>query len=212
MRAVAGPEGAVAADRRGVPQPRRQAPRTRRSPARNSPPSTTSQNPNKSKKSPSRNGSCSSRIGWKTSCGGVGRTQRTRLSRRMSRRSARRPGASASDARPTQFRMRIDPAGLAVHRRRAALSRWSGVAGSAGCSRCRSSCSPAFFVFFFRDPDRRVAGRGDDDDVLSPADGRVLVAGAADGRRGAARRVAADQHLPVADGRAREPRARRPAA
>jgi len=35
----------------------------------------------------------------------------------------------------------------------------------------------AFFLFFFRDPDRTVnAGR---DDVLSPADGRVLVAGAA---------------------------------
>jgi phosphatidylserine decarboxylase len=35
----------------------------------------------------------------------------------------------------------------------------------------------AFFVFFFRDPDRLVASA--DDAVLSPADGRVLVAGAA---------------------------------
>jgi phosphatidylserine decarboxylase len=35
----------------------------------------------------------------------------------------------------------------------------------------------AFFLFFFRDPDRRV--RAWDDEVLAPADGRVLVAGAA---------------------------------
>ncbi len=33
----------------------------------------------------------------------------------------------------------------------------------------------AFFAFFFRDPDRRISAR--DDEVLSPADGRVLVAG-----------------------------------
>ena len=35
----------------------------------------------------------------------------------------------------------------------------------------------AFFLFFFRDPDRRVTATGDV--VLSPADGRVLVAGPA---------------------------------
>ena len=35
-----------------------------------------------------------------------------------------------------------------------------------------------FFLFFFRDPDRVI--RAGDDLVLSPADGRVLVAGAAD--------------------------------
>jgi phosphatidylserine decarboxylase len=35
----------------------------------------------------------------------------------------------------------------------------------------------AFFLFFFRDPERRV--RVDDNDVVSPADGRVLVAGPA---------------------------------
>jgi phosphatidylserine decarboxylase len=37
----------------------------------------------------------------------------------------------------------------------------------------------AFFVFFFRDPDRRADTGTGDDAVLSPADGRVLVAGRA---------------------------------
>jgi phosphatidylserine decarboxylase len=37
----------------------------------------------------------------------------------------------------------------------------------------------AFFVFFFRDPDRRAPGGGDADVVLAPADGRVKVAGPA---------------------------------
>jgi phosphatidylserine decarboxylase len=37
----------------------------------------------------------------------------------------------------------------------------------------------AFFIFFFRDPDRRAAADAGDDAVLSPADGRVLVAGRA---------------------------------
>ncbi len=38
----------------------------------------------------------------------------------------------------------------------------------------------AFFLFFFRDPDRRAdAGAAGEDAVLAPADGRVLVAGPA---------------------------------
>jgi phosphatidylserine decarboxylase len=37
----------------------------------------------------------------------------------------------------------------------------------------------AFFIFFFRDPDRRGPADATDDTVLSPADGRVLVAGRA---------------------------------
>ena len=37
----------------------------------------------------------------------------------------------------------------------------------------------AFFTFFFRDPDRRAPNGTSDDAVLSPADGRVLVAGRA---------------------------------
>jgi phosphatidylserine decarboxylase len=34
-----------------------------------------------------------------------------------------------------------------------------------------------FFAFFFRDPERHVPATASDDDVLSPADGEVLVAG-----------------------------------
>ena len=37
----------------------------------------------------------------------------------------------------------------------------------------------AFFIFFFRDPERRAAADAGDDAVLAPADGRVLVAGRA---------------------------------
>jgi phosphatidylserine decarboxylase len=37
----------------------------------------------------------------------------------------------------------------------------------------------AFFAFFFRDPDRHTIGPLDDNAVLAPADGRVLVAGPA---------------------------------
>jgi phosphatidylserine decarboxylase len=37
----------------------------------------------------------------------------------------------------------------------------------------------AFFAFFFRDPERRTSGPMPSDVVLSPADGRVLVAGPA---------------------------------
>jgi phosphatidylserine decarboxylase len=35
----------------------------------------------------------------------------------------------------------------------------------------------AFFTFFFRDPERQVPATATDNDVLAPADGRVLVAG-----------------------------------
>src|SRR4029077_15454266 len=36
-----------------------------------------------------------------------------------------------------------------------------------------------FFAFFFRDPERRVPPHASENDVLSPADGEVLVAGEA---------------------------------
>jgi phosphatidylserine decarboxylase len=35
----------------------------------------------------------------------------------------------------------------------------------------------AFFTFFFRDPERQIPSTHTDDEVLAPADGRVLVAG-----------------------------------
>jgi len=38
----------------------------------------------------------------------------------------------------------------------------------------------AFFVFFFRDPERRMPGDTGDEVVVAPADGRVLVAGPAE--------------------------------
>ena len=38
-------------------------------------------------------------------------------------------------------------------------------------------CLAAFFTFFFRDPDRTTPAAFRDNDVLAPADGRVLVAG-----------------------------------
>ncbi|MGC4082009.1 MAG: hypothetical protein QM736_07860 [Vicinamibacterales bacterium] len=63
----------------------------------------------------------------------------------------------------------------------------------------------AFFLFFFRDPDRVAA---------SDADAGTVARGWPGTRRGSRRcrcrterRVAADQHLPLADERAREPRA-----
>ena len=59
-----------------------------------------------------------------------------------------------------------------------------------------------FFVYFFRDPDRRSdAGP---DEILSPADGRVLVAGDAEPAGAPPGDVASDQHLPVAGRRARQ--------
>ena len=76
--------------------------------------------------------------------------------------------------------MRIDPAGwpfvlgglvLAIIRRRSSPARLFGVV-LLGLS--------AFFLFFFRDPDRAVARAASG--VVSPADGRVMVAGHADGQ------------------------------
>src|SRR4026209_516672 len=82
---------------------------------------------------------------------------------------------------------------------------------------------PLFFLFFFRDPHRVIDAPPST--VVSPADGRVMVAveppapgaGGSAGRwpRDGGRRadgagfsgggLASDQHLPVTDGRARQP-------
>jgi phosphatidylserine decarboxylase len=72
--------------------------------------------------------------------------------------------------------VRVDPAGLPFIGGALTIALVSGAAVS------WAFASPfvvlgVFFLFFFRDPDRRVADEADV--VLSPADGRVLVAGAA---------------------------------
>ena len=72
--------------------------------------------------------------------------------------------------------MRVDPAGLPFIGGAWAIALVSGAAVS------WTLASPfvvlgVFFLFFFRDPERRIADAADV--VLSPADGRVLVAGAA---------------------------------
>lgn len=70
--------------------------------------------------------------------------------------------------------MRIDPAGLPFIGGAAVLALglglWLGWALALPCL-----ALVAFFLFFFRDPDRRPSGG--EHVVLSPADGRVLVAG-----------------------------------
>ena len=101
--------------------------------------------------------------------------------------------------------MRLDPAGLPFI---------GGALLLALVSRCRArlgACRPVrrarrvLRLLLSRSGTLAAADSHGGHAVLSPADGRVLVAGAAERRRGAARRVAADQHLSVADGRARQP-------
>jgi phosphatidylserine decarboxylase len=72
--------------------------------------------------------------------------------------------------------MRLDPAGLPFILGALALAILSGVA-SAWIVALPFFILGAFFVFFFRDPNR--VSPSDADAVLSPADGRVLVAGPA---------------------------------
>jgi len=73
--------------------------------------------------------------------------------------------------------MRIDPAGWPFVLGAAALAVLSAVAGY-GAVAGIFAVAAAFFLFFFRDPDRTVTA--DPSDVLSPADGRVVLAGPAD--------------------------------
>jgi phosphatidylserine decarboxylase len=72
--------------------------------------------------------------------------------------------------------MRIDPAGLPFIGGALALALVSGAVVTTVLA-IPFLILAAFFAFFFRDPDRRAPSG--DDSVLSPADGRVLVAGAA---------------------------------
>lgn len=73
-------------------------------------------------------------------------------------------------------RLRIDPAGLPFIGGALAIALVSGAAG-AWTLAIPFILLGAFFLFFFRDPERQSPS--DDDAVLSPADGRVLVAGPA---------------------------------
>ena len=59
---------------------------------------------------------------------------------------------------------------------------YRGACGSGGCSRCRSSCSPASSSSSFAIPTASSPSTRRRRVVLSPADGRVLVAGPADRR------------------------------
>ena len=100
--------------------------------------------------------------------------------------------------------MRIDSAGLPFIGGALALALVSGAA-VAWFLAIPFLVLAAFFAFFFRDPrSRRTAGRR-----RRAVAGRWPRAGGGSGDRGrgAAGRVAAGEHLPVADGRAREPRA-----
>ena len=70
--------------------------------------------------------------------------------------------------------MRIDPAGWPFVFGGAALAALMGL--GAGWTWGVAACVlPAFLLFFFRDPHRTVTARAQD--VLSPADGRVMVVG-----------------------------------
>jgi phosphatidylserine decarboxylase len=72
--------------------------------------------------------------------------------------------------------VRIDPAALPFIGGALAIALAWGIAG-AWLVAMPFVLLAGFFLFFFRDPDR--VSPGDDDAVLSPADGRVLVAGSA---------------------------------
>ena len=74
--------------------------------------------------------------------------------------------------------MRIDPAGLPFIVGALAVAALSGAA-VAWAMAIPFAVVGAFFVFFFRDPDRRAPAGASDAAVLAPADGRVLVAGPA---------------------------------
>ena len=74
--------------------------------------------------------------------------------------------------------MRLDPAGVPFIVGALILG---AIAGAAVTAAAALPCVvlAAFFVFFFRDPERLPRAGTDEDAVLAPADGRVLVAGQA---------------------------------
>ena len=74
--------------------------------------------------------------------------------------------------------MRIDPAGLPFIIGALVVAAAAGAIGGWLFALPLLLLS-GFFTFFFRDPDRRAPAATSGDDVLSPADGRVLFAGPA---------------------------------
>ena len=116
----------------------------------------------------------------------------------MTRQPARRP-----------LILRIDPAGFPFIGGALALAVLAGALGG-WLFAVPVVLLALFFAFFFRDPERHVPAAASDNDVLSPADGGCsspATAMADARRRHAVGILAAGQHLPVADGRARQPRA-----
>ena len=74
--------------------------------------------------------------------------------------------------------MRIDSAGFPFIIGALALAALAGAAGG-WIFAAPLAVLAVFFAFFFRDPERRVPAHASENDVLSPADGEVLVAGEA---------------------------------
>jgi phosphatidylserine decarboxylase len=74
--------------------------------------------------------------------------------------------------------LRIDPAGFPFIVGALAIAALTGVVGG-WLFALPLLVLAGFFVFFFRDPERQAASSVADDDVLAPADGRVLFAGPA---------------------------------
>ena len=164
----------LAADGRRISQPQRQASRTRRSPARTHRQALPLRTRTSRRSHPQETQAPAQRPDGRhpapASAGPRARVVHLRASRARAPACARLSRVADADA-PRSRRP-------AVHRRRAAAGADRRARRSAGRWRSRSSFSAGFFAFFFRDP-RPRARRPIRHVVLSPADGRVLVAGPA---------------------------------
>ena len=202
---------AVAADRRGVSQPRRQASRTRRSTPR-----THRQALPLRTRTSRRSHPQEAQAAPQGSDGRHPAPPAPELTLAFAARGSTRPSRSrgragfAPASGSLDRLMRIDLAGLPFIGGALALALVAGAAVAWLLALPFVVARRVLRVLFPRSR-TRVASRRRRRCVLSPADGRVLV-----GRRCAIADAAppgdveAGQHLPVADGRARQPRARRP--
>ena len=184
-------EQAVAADRRGIPRPRRQAPRTRRSPHELTAKHYLSE-PEQLEEVTLKKRKLQLKDRMEDIFAGADRQTHLRTAARQLRRldirrrtRLRRFDASAARRLPLACASipRVSPSSAARWR----WPCWPARSALAAC-RSRSCCSARSSLFFFRDPERRVPAAAADNVVLSPADGRVLVAGAGGGRARAAGR------------------------